>query len=152
MDEIDIGWEGVEASVKALCFHINNKPEDPIDLVVGINRGGVIPARLVAEELGVHDIEIIKTNDSVNDIFFKLNGYLNIVFIDDINDTGKTWQGLSQLMSHISMRGKYRMGTLYERYNTLFKDSLHGIKLDHDQYINFPWEQDEALKDGKYSI
>lgn len=135
-----VTWEGVEKSVEALCLQITNTLENPIDLVVGIARGGVIPARLVAEQLDIHDIEVIKKNDSINDIFGKLNGYINILFIDDINDTGKTFNALTQVMNHMAIRGQYQMGALYKRYNTTFKSARFGIEIKDDNYLIFPWE------------
>jgi hypoxanthine phosphoribosyltransferase len=144
MTNYEVKWEGVEASVKALCAKIKN-PEN-IDLVVGLARGGVIPARLVANELNVQDSETIKKTDSVNDIFFKLNGYLRILFVDDINDSGKTFSALAQVLQHISLRGQYQVASLYQRHNTKFKDAPYGIMVDTNDWLVFPWENEHEIQ------
>lgn len=150
MTNYEVKWEGVEASVKALCAKIETLTDEiNIDLVVGIARGGVIPARLVANELNVQDSETIKKTDSVNDIFLKLNGYLRILFVDDINDSGKTFSGLANTLRHISLRGQYQVASLYQRHSTTFKDAPYGIMVDTDDWLVFPWENEyEIQKDN----
>jgi xanthine phosphoribosyltransferase len=94
-----------------------------IDGVIGIATGGVVPAALVAQRLGL-DMKIIALNyrDEANEPRFsepqllsavpELGGWRRVLLVDDVYVSGKSWHAARALLpSHVDvvpfvMKGK----------------------------------------------
>ena len=94
-----------------------------IDSVMGLPRGGLIPAVLISHQLGLP---------------FVLHPGKNTIVVDDINDTGHT---LSKAP------GAY-WAVLHNKPTSKFKDCIYAKEVG-DQWIVYPWEREdsEALPD-----
>ncbi len=80
-----------------------------IDGVVGIASGGIVPAALVAQRLGV-DMKVMALNyrDEANEPRFAepkllsavpgLSGWRRVLLVDDVYVTGKSWQAACALL------------------------------------------------------
>ncbi|WP_439482555.1 phosphoribosyltransferase [Cyclobacterium plantarum] len=94
-DKIDITFDAISEALYAFDF-----PE--IDLVLGIGRGGVYPACMIAHQLGVamKIIRVSHRNDLnepmqdspkiMDDIKWDFFSYPRILIVDDVAVTGKT--------------------------------------------------------------
>ena len=86
-----MNWQTVESEITALSQKITDKP----DSIIGITRGGVIPARLLSSKLNVkkmHCISVVKNGDArsvVTEITEDLNGK-KILLVEDILETGRS--------------------------------------------------------------
>ena len=112
------------------------------DLIVGITRGGLLPALHLSHALNI-PMTVIQwqTRDSnINEvkpsIVEALKEKKTVVFVDDINDTGKTFKGIKNSYQG----GKYV--SLVERTSTIFKTDAKSLRFDDARWIVFPWEKD----------
>ena len=125
------------------------------DVVVGVLRGGVVAAKLVADYLGVgrlavfevkfyrgigeHGEEPVVTQPLVE----RVQG-LRVLLVDDVVDTGKT---LALATSYVSMHGprEVRSASLYVKPWASVKPDYYGEETD--AWIIFPWERMEAVRE-----
>ena len=89
-----------------------------IDSVMGLPRGGLIPAVLISHELGLP---------------YVLHPGKNTLVVDDINDTGHT---LSKAP------GAY-WAVLHNKPTSKFKDCIYAKEVG-DQWIVYPWEREDS--------
>jgi len=73
-NKLFLSWDDINTSVKVLCEKIITEYPN-IDSVMGLPRGGLIPAVLISHQL---------------DLPFVLHPGKNTLVVDDINDTGET--------------------------------------------------------------
>ena len=112
------------------------------DIVVGITRGGLLPALHVSHQLNRPMTTIRwQTRDNQeqehNDVLKQMiRDKKTVVFVDDINDTGKTFKGIKNSYQG----GKYV--SLVERTSTIFKTDAKSLRFDDARWIVFPWEKD----------
>lgn len=118
------------------------------DYVVGINRGGLVPA-LILSHLFKKPLETI--NWSTRDFKrqehnFKIaqdlaNGS-NILLVDDINDSGQTFLDLINDWEYTDeSKGKLVKVTPIQRYTTKCPSDFYGDLITVDNWVLFPWEQ-----------
>jgi len=98
--------------------------------ILTIPRGGLVPARIISEFLGVNKIVV-----SLSDV--KSSDFALIV--DDISDSGKTLVKL--VNEYQTTKGMaYKVATVFVRDGTKYEPDFFGERLDHDKWIEFPWE------------
>lgn len=112
------------------------------DLIVGITRGGLLPAVHLSHCLGIpmdtlawrtRDNPQTEYNDNINAMLIAKK---TVVFVDDINDTGRTFTEIKQ---------EYRGGhfvSLVEKVGSTFRSDASSLQLKDDRWIVFPWEKD----------
>ncbi len=134
-NKIYLSWDDITRDVQILCEKIFMDYPN-IDSVMGLPRGGMIPAVLISHEL---------------DLPFVLHPGKNTLVVDDINDTGHT---LSKAP------GAY-WAVLHNKPTSKFKDCIYAKEID-DQWIVYPWEREDSeaipdylkevehLRDGNY--
>ena len=127
MGNIDISWDTIEQQVKNASSYLETQN---IDLLVGIIRGGLIPATMISHQ----------TNIPMTTLDWQTTQQFNIMFIDDICDTGATVH---------EIREQYpgaRFSVLFTKTVDMGLD-FEGIRLYNSseykrkQWINFPWEK-----------
>ena len=69
----------------------------------------------------------------------ELDKELNYLIIDDINDSGKTFQHLTQTLKQKDI--KYKTAALNSKITSKFIVDFAGIIQDNDAWITFPWEK-----------
>jgi len=120
--------------------------------VIGLARGGLIPATIISYELDVpllsYGISSYKGTTKTDE--FKINQFIHfndlkskdidphVLVVDDICDTGDT-------MHYI--RKKIDLAGIKAKYTTLFTNKKHkkllthyGVVISKDTWIEFPWE------------
>lgn len=119
------------------------------DIIVGINRGGCIPGILLSHKLNVPHLPLdVRLRDHTDDerpsldlLYKLLEKQKNILIIDDINDTGATFD---YIHSEIHTRDNIRYATIYNNEPSSFNlvsFSAYNINKDkHPQWLVFPWE------------
>ena len=97
-------WRDVEKMCSQLLVQLYNSEWRP-DYIVGITRGGNVPATLLSNMTGIRceavkvalrDGESGKTGDSIAWMADDAKMGKNILVVDDINDTGATFKWLSE--------------------------------------------------------
>ena len=116
-NKIYLSWDDITRDVQTLCEKIFIDYPN-IDSVMGLPRGGVIPAVLISHEL---------------DLPFVLHPGKNTLVVDDINDTGHT---LSKAP------GAY-WAVLHNKPTSKFKDCIYAKEVG-DEWLVYPWENTKA--------
>lgn len=149
-----ISWREVEEG----CAYIAEKilrDRVKIDAIIGVLRGGWIPARLLSDYLGVHDMGALEikfyrgvgetaekpvvTQPLIIDVRGK-----NILVVDDVSDTGKT---LNVAVNFLSLYGpkKILTATLYFKPWSMYRPDYYAYETD--AWIIFPWDKAETVEE-----
>lgn len=132
--------------IMTMCHDLTFQLEtQKVDLVVGIKRGGVVPALHLSHELE-KPMEVItwQTRDVQeqchNEIILeKIRDGARVVFVDDINDSGRT---LREVMDFYAEHPEnVFFATLIEKTNTAHPSDFSSLKLGNEKWIVFPWEK-----------
>jgi len=128
------------------------------DLIVSINRGGLVPGVYLSHALNIphypihyqtRDFQSARKHDKSRWTFsykpHALNYDKNILLVDDINDTGAT---ISDVMDNWSdsnlgdlpLTKRVRNATLVERKSSEYRVDFSPTILDNTKWVVFPWE------------
>lgn len=137
-----VTWHEIGAKCKLLALKINNS-EIQIDKVIGIARGGIIPGSILARILDTtfETISAKSYNDETNkrgDLTiekYKVSGD-NILFVDDICDSGHTLSAINDLYKD----KKIYTATLFHKENKNHKPTFSTELISDEIWITFPWE------------
>ena len=122
-----VSWQVVDECVTEMAFHLKDTGKDFVG-VFGIPRGGVILAVMLSHKLDIPYItEFWRVGDG------------DIVVIDDIADTGKTFQFYKEQPetkdAHYVTIHEHKQSIVKPDYSVLYKQ---------DKWIVYPWEVEES--------
>ena len=125
-------WFEIQYLVKEIANKLSGKR---YDCILGISNGGVIPAKLLAEELGMDMIQLIpvRKKEVVQSEMPKLDKKKKYLVIDDIYDTGSTYAKVAKALKGFRCDYAFCM----TRYDEI---GVYGRILNHSRWIVFPWE------------
>jgi len=146
-------WEEVHNLANITAEKIKKSDFHP-DVIVSIARGGLVPARLLADFLHVKELIAIKTDhwgltatkDGKAKITYALNMDLSgrkVLIVDDITDTG---QSMELSKKHVMGRNPsiVKTATLYHLNNSKYTPDFFGIVREW-AWLIFPWNIREDL-------
>ena len=126
--------------------------------IIAIANGGLIPAMYMAKALGVYNMQIIGVKsyehqkqgniELYHDISYSELENERVLIVDDIYDTGKTFEYVNDL---ITDSGFTKNIMTY----AVCKKGIHGIGVDyfgfnttdtHTAWVEFPWETTKSHK------
>ena len=122
-----ISWQLVDECVTEIAFHLRDTGKDFVG-VFGVPRGGVILAVMLSHKL---DIPYITDFRKVDDG--------DIVVIDDIADTGKTFQFYKE---QPETKDAHYV-TIHEHEQSIVKPDYSVINKS-DKWIVYPWETTDS--------
>ncbi|MHB8546008.1 MAG: phosphoribosyltransferase [Nitrosotalea sp.] len=128
-------WSEIESCVKILSDEIK-KTGFEFDAIATISRGGLVPARLVADRFNIKKIRVDK----------------NIVpkrtlFVDDIYDSGDTFKKIIPLIQDPK---NFVYATLVARKGVRYpKQLVYAKKTQGQEYVVFPWDKLESQRAPK---
>ncbi len=133
-----ISWSEVEKLIKILSEKIISKSQE-FSSISTISRGGLVPARLLADHLG---LDIILDNPK------KIP--LNSIFVDDIYDSGNTFK---KIINKVDRPSDFLYATLFARRGKKYpKQLIYAKKTKNNSYIVFPWDKLEYKQFKKYNM
>ena len=151
MHKIQLTDADIKNSVLSIIQKIENRPE----LIVGLCRGGLIPATMLshwfqvpmlAVNLSLRDNTVIN-GSALTQLISNLPMYDNILIVDDINDTGET---LKYVMHEISVAPNNVWGcpnietaVIVNNVSSEFSPTYWAReinKAEEPSWIIFPWE------------
>jgi xanthine phosphoribosyltransferase len=151
-----VSWDQFHRDARALAWRLSG--EGPFSAVIAITRGGLVPAAVVARELGIRVIETIcvaSYHDYANQGELRvLKGVAadvtkaggKLLIVDDLVDTGKTARVVRELLpgAHFATVYAKPMGRpLVDTFIT---------EVSQDTWIYFPWDMGYSfqppIKDG----
>ena len=130
-----ISWELIDDCVTDIAFHLKDTGKD-FKGVFGVPRGGSLLAVMLSHKL---DIPYITDFRKVDDG--------DIVVIDDITDTGKTFQFYKE--QHETKDAHYV--TIHEHEQSIVKPD-YSILYKEDKWIVYPWEIRDSAEIQDYLI
>lgn len=117
------------------------------DVVMGVNRGGVIPGVYLSHRINRRHIPVdVRLRDHVDtnnlDPLYKaIDNKEKVLIIDDINDTGATFE----YIRHNCVASPYvRYAAVINNKPSPFRVDYQGYEINKDenpQWIVFPWEE-----------
>jgi len=149
-----ITWVGLHSLLRDLAEKISSSYRP--DTIVTIAKGGLIPARILGDLLGVGEIGFIEvkfykgigeTREKPYVTFTalpQLDGK-KILVVDDIVDSGRTLQVVGDILSRFKYAG-LKFATIFVKpWSTVIPDYYSEVV---EEWIIFPWEICEAVKEG----
>ena len=131
----DVSWEDIESLVKILSRKIKRISRQ-FGTITTISRGGLVPSRLLADNLGIQKILVDSKKISSNSLF-----------VDDIYDSGNTFD---KVISRVDDPSNLVYATLFAREGKkLPRQLVYAKKTDGEKYVVFPWDKMEFTKSKK---
>ena len=122
-------WDEIEECVKVLVEKILDTKQQ-FNVLYTLSRGGLVPARLVADRFNIK--QILVDEETIPE---------NSLFVDDIYDTGETFR---KIMSKLENCDTVIFATLFARRNKQYPKELVYAKLTkNSEYVVFPWDRFE---------
>lgn len=158
MKKEEISWEYYFELVQRLMEIISTQAQEKFDLVVGISRGGLIPAVLMSQSWNIPlDIIVTSSYNKENQqtqlkigkpsylCFPDINKDSEILIVDDLVDSGKTMQAVVDLYKEKGFKNIETSVLIYKR-NSKFDPDHFAAGVDENTWIKFPYE--EVNKNG----
>lgn len=156
MEYLKLSWDDVEEQCRVLAREIKERAV-AFDIIIGIARGGWVPARILSGILGNDEVDTVrvrfyeavgKTSKEpliVHPTQIDISGK-NILLVDDIADTGKS---LIATIKHLQVRNAKNIFvvTLVKKPQSKFTPDL--FARETEDWVIFPWEVDETIRDLK---
>ncbi len=145
-----VSWSNIEEwtlKIRDMLVENNFKPE----IIIGIARGGLVPARMVSDYLLIKDLLSIKTEhwgltatmDGKAILAEKLNYNLKgkkVLLVDDITDTGESMKVAYEYVKSLNPEEVKTASMLYINSSSYVPD-YYGEKITRDNWawFIFPW-------------
>ncbi len=150
-----VSWDQFHRDCKALAWRLAGLADAKGEWksIIAITRGGLVPAAIIARELGVRKIETVciasyheyKDQGSLvvlksisKEILESTNGGEGVLVIDDLTDTGKTAQKVRDMLPNAHIATVYAKPTGRPVADTFVTE------VSQDTWIYFPWDMDLA--------
>tara|TARA_B100000989_G_scaffold74587_2_gene52697 strand:- start:67801 stop:68271 length:471 start_codon:yes stop_codon:yes gene_type:complete len=122
------------------------------DIVVGITRGGLLPAVMISHYLGIkmHTLDVRLRDGDIKENAKYLKTQMikgkKILIIDDINDTGETFKWIRDdwNINYDSEKSNVKFAALVDNIPSEFVVEYNGIEINKEEnpeWIVFPYEE-----------
>lgn len=142
---IPVSWEELHRVARALAHELG--AIGPWKGIVAIARGGMVPAAIVARELGIRAVEVVASASYEN----RRRGPIAILsdvgalkqtcgdgsgwlVIDDIADTGNTMQAVRRILPRAHAAAIYVKPAGRSSVDSFIREA------EQDSWIEFPWD------------
>jgi xanthine phosphoribosyltransferase len=150
-----VSWDQFHRDARALAWRLSG--EGPFEAIVCITRGGLVPAAIVARELGTRLIETVCVASYLD---YKNQGELTVLkgvspavkalgdgqgkgvlVVDDLTDTGKTAKIVRDMLPNA------HFATIYAK--PAGRPMVHTFvtEVSQDTWIYFPWDMGLAYQE-----
>jgi len=149
-----IGWEGFYQLARKLTRRIRATGFLP-ELIVAIGRGGLVPARVLADQLDLFDLATLKIEhyhamhkQPYARVRYPLTAQVEgrrILLVDDVSDTGDSLQLATE---HLLARGRpaqLRSAVLHHKRVSSFEPDYFAEEVIDWRWIIYPWAVIEDL-------
>ncbi len=152
-----VSWNDIERWSKDIVRKVKESGYNP-EIVIGLARGGLVPARLMADYLNIKDLYAVKTEHwgvtATPDGQAKLAQGLQVdisgkrvLVVDDITDTG---QSLKLAVSHIEAQNPeiIKTATLLHITHSKYVPDYYSEEVPEENWtwFIFPWNVYEDLR------
>ena len=141
-----VSWDELHRDTRALAWRL---AEMHFDSIVGIARGGLVPAAIIARELGIRNVDTVciasyegKVQGEpriLKDIDGEGEG---VLVVDDLVDSGVTARLVRKMLP------KAHIATVYAKPDGRDDVDTFVTIVSQDTWIVFPWDQGEPVRPG----
>jgi xanthine phosphoribosyltransferase len=140
-----VSWDQFHRDARALAWRLS--AAGPFRAVVAVTRGGLVPAAIVARELGIRvvetvcvasyeydkqgEIEVLKT---ISDAVAGTGGGAGVLIVDDLVDTGATAKVVREMLP------KAHFATVYAKPAGRPLVDTFITEVSQDTWIYLPWD------------
>ena len=140
-----ISWEQLHRDSKVLSWRLHDRGT-PWKGIVAITRGGMVPAAIIARELGIHYIDTV----CITSYDWKAQGRAKILksvegsgegllIIDDLVDTGATAKIVRNMLPDAYF------ATIYAKPAGKPLVDIYVTEVSQDTWILFPWDSESKF-------
>ena len=148
-----VSWDEFHRDARALAWRLAGA--GPFDAIVAVTRGGLVPAAIVARELGIRVIETVcvasydhisqgelRMLKAVADSIIALGGGKGkgVLIVDDLVDTGKTAKLVRDILP------KAHFATVFAKPMGRPMVDTFVTEVSQDTWIFFPWDTGLAFQ------
>tara|TARA_Y100000310_G_scaffold83227_1_gene79878 strand:+ start:890 stop:1354 length:465 start_codon:yes stop_codon:yes gene_type:complete len=153
MSKVTVEW----TAFKHACFHTARKVKEDhphIDTIIALARGGLVPARVMAEYIKPDNFYVMGLSLYDGDqrgqairVYQDLPGNLsrdrndNILVIDDVSDGGTTLHFVYDEIKRKAPKAQVLTATPYIKAGTNFIPDYYVTEFPKDEWIVFPFEE-----------
>ena len=152
-----VSWDQFHRDSRALAWRL--AAEGPFEAVVAVTRGGLVPAAIVARELGIRVIETVciasydydkqgevEVLKAVGENVARLDGGTKVLIVDDLVDTGATAKTVRAMLPNA------HFATVYAKPEGRPMVDTFITEVSQDTWIYLPWDMGLAftppIRDG----
>ena len=141
MKQVFLSYHNIHTDCIELAKKIKKKYK-PEKLIL-ISRGGLIPGSIIANYLGIQDVDVIalktyadrKRSKEIK-VYKRIKSEKKLVVIDDLVDSGETAKIVKEMMPNS------KFVVLYAKTSGKKQADLHLYDFKDSDWLVFPWEQD----------
>jgi xanthine phosphoribosyltransferase len=141
MKQVFLSYHDIHTDCIELAKKIKKKYK-PEKLIL-ISRGGLIPGSIIANYLGIQDVDVIalktyadrKRSKEIK-VYKRIKSEKKLVVIDDLVDSGETAKIVKEMMPNS------KFVVLYAKTSGKKQADLHLFDFKDSDWLVFPWEQD----------
>jgi len=141
-----VSWDQLHRDARALAWRLAD--EGPFDGLISITRGGLVPAAIVARELGIHMVETVSviSYDHKNQGDIRVikhissrmlegrDGGKGLLLVDDLVDTGATAKVVRAMVPNA------HFATVYAKPAGRPEVDTYITEVSQDTWVFFPWD------------
>ena len=140
-------WDYMYSLAKDLAKQIKKDNYKP-DVLIGLTRGGLVPAMYLSDLLGVSEIITLRVEHYADagktydrpitkfDATYDLKG-MKVLVVDDASDSGKSLDVAMKKIKEFNP-GEIKVATLHLRETSMFKPHYTAESME-DYWIMYPW-------------
>lgn len=146
-------WADIEGACRFLAYSMGYNRYKP-EIIVGITRGGIIPAVILSHLIGVPRVETLplqlRDGNQERELYgshtwHTRSDFFNrqeVLFVDDLWDSGKTMRTIGEYWPNALRATMYHKSEASARGEGLPPPiNFPGLWIPHDKWVVFPWEQ-----------
>ena len=141
MKQVFLSYHDIHTDCIELAKKIKKKYK-PEKLIL-ISRGGLIPGSIIANYLGIQDVDVIALKTYADrrrskeiKVYKRIKSEKKLVVIDDLVDSGETAKIVKEMMPNS------KFVVLYAKTSGKKQADLHLYDFKDSDWLVFPWEQD----------
>ena len=148
-----VSWDQFHRDCKALAWRLAGigEAKGGWDTIISITRGGLVPAAIIARELGIRKIEtvciasyheykdqgeLVILKDIAEEIKQSADQGEKVLVIDDLTDTGATAKKVREILPEA------HLATVYAKPSGEPTVDTYVTEVSQDTWIYFPWDMD----------
>jgi uncharacterized protein len=136
MESDSVSWTRIASLIKILTAKVQATGKE-FNSISTVSRGGLVPSRLMADHLDIHEILVDKNKVPSDSLF-----------VDDIYDSGDTFK---KVISEVKDPNLLIYATLFARRGKRYpKQLIFAQQTKGNEYVVYPWDRLEHKRMKKF--